>query len=212
VLGPVRRRAVVQRVAHGGVGTGVEERFDRVEVPALGGVVEGGGAVAMLWAAECSAPVGVGAERDESQDRLRSPGRGGPGERRAAVHLGVNAGPAGDERLERLDSIVARRPREGLVEDLLPIVGGLPGRKAAVRAVEGAVSTGFRRERPVWPQQFVDQVEPPEAGGGTQVAREHAPLGQKLGDLPVPPEEGDDEWGSAVAARRHVGGRAGLEQ
>ena len=132
-------------------------------------------------AAEGRAAAGVGAEVDEPADRGGAAARRGPHQRAAAVDVGVGARAARDERLEHLDAVAARRPGERLVEDLLRIVRRAPVGEAAVRAVVGAVRAGLRRQAPVGRDELLDEVQAPEPGGGAQVARVHAALGQHLG-------------------------------
>ena len=84
---------------------------------------------------------------------------------RAAVGVGVDARAELDEELEHLDAVALRRPDERLVEHLLRVVGRLPRREAAVRAVEGAVGARLRASR-----QLADQLGQPEPGGDAQVA------------------------------------------
>ncbi len=73
-----------------------------------------------------------------------------------------------------------------------------------MRAVEPTLRAGRRR-----PGELLDQVEPTEAGRDPQVARLEA---EQVDDLPVAPEERCHERRAAVAARRQVGARAGVEQ
>jgi hypothetical protein len=71
----------------------------------------------------------------------------------------VDVGAELDEPLDRFDAVALRRPDERLVEDLLRVVRRLPGRKAAVRAIEAAVRTGRGRAG-----ELVDQVDAAEPG------------------------------------------------
>jgi hypothetical protein len=70
------------------------------------------------------------------------------------------------EQRQRLDPVGLRRPDKRLVEHLLRIVGRLPGRKAAVRSVETAMSSSLLR-----PRKLANQVEVAAACSDTQVAR-----------------------------------------
>jgi hypothetical protein len=169
-------------------------------------------ALAVVGPAEGRAPVRVGAESDEGPDRPDAAAGGRPGERRAPIDVGVRVGAPLDQRRQRVGAIGARRPRERLVEDLLRIVGGPPGREAAVGAVEGAVGAGLGAEASVRPDQLVDQVEEPQAGRRPQVARMKAPIQGELHRHPVAPEERDHERRAAVAAGGDVRRGAGLEQ
>ena len=156
----------------------------------LRGEMEGGHALAVVRPAEGAARVHVGAELDEAADRRDAPVRRRPGQRRAAVRIGIEVGAELDEPLDRLDAIALRGPHERLVEDLLRIVGRLPGGKAAVRAVEAAVRARCRRAG-----ELVDQVDEPEPGRDTQVARLEP---EHVDDLAMAPEE----RGNRVACRR----------
>src|SRR5438128_1371139 len=84
----------------------------------------------------------------------------------ACVQVRLEVGAGLDEPPDRLDAVALRGPHERLVEDLLRVVGRLPGRKAAVRAVEAAVRA--RRGRA---GELVDQVDEAEPGSDAQVAR-----------------------------------------
>ena len=72
--------------------------------------------------------------------------------------------------------------------------------------------TGLRRQAPIGRDEFFDEVEASQPGGGTQVARVHAALGQDLADLAMAPEEGDDQRRAPVAARGDVDRHALVEQ
>src|SRR5262249_15421418 len=91
-----------------------------------------------------------------------------------------------------------------LVEDLLRIVRGLPGREAAVRAVERATSTRRRRAG-----QLVDHVEPAEPGRDAQVAGLEP---EQWRYLAVPPEERHDQRPASARAGGRVRAGAGREQ
>jgi hypothetical protein len=137
----------------------------------------------------------------------------GPHQRAAAIDVGLELRAARDERLEHVDAVAARRPRERFVAHLLRVVRRPPIGEAAVRAVVGAVGAGLGGEAAVGRDELLDQVEAPEAGGGAQVARVHAAaLGQQLGHLAMAPEEPDDERRAALAAGRDVDGDALVEQ
>src|SRR6185437_16462090 len=104
-----------------------------------------------------------GAELDEAPDRRDASVRRRPGERRAAVRIGVDVGAQLDESLDCLDAVALRSPDKRLVENLLRIVRRLPGREAAVRAVEAAV-----RARSGRAGDLVDQVDNAEPGRDAQ--------------------------------------------
>src|SRR5438067_1963943 len=192
VLRPARRSAAVNGVADRRIGTELEERLDRLSLAGLRGEMEGGHALAVLGAAEGPAPIDVGAELDEAADRRDPSVARCPGERCAAVRIGVEVRAQFDEPLDRLDAVALSSPYERLVEDLLRIVGRLPGRKAAVGAVEAAV-----RARRGCAGELVDQVDETEPGRDAQVARLEP---QQVNDLTVAPEERGDERCAAVAA------------
>src|SRR4029079_16043632 len=141
------------------------ERADDRDIAVLGGEVERGEPVAVVGATEGAAPARGRAEHDEPLDVGDAPGRRGPGERGAPVDVGVDAGAARDEDVERVDAVAAGRPRERLVERLLPAAAGLPGGEAAVRAVEAAVRPGLGAERAVGAHEVVNDVLAPEPGG-----------------------------------------------
>src|SRR5207248_7060625 len=163
---PARRRAAVDGVADRRISAELEQRFDRVRLTGLCSEMEGGHALAVVKPAEGSAPVHVGAERHEALDCRDTPVRRRPSERGAAVRVGIEVGAELDEPLDRLDTVAFRGPNERLVEDLLRIVGRLPGRKTAVRAVEAAVRACCGRT-----YDLVDQLDEPEPGRDAQVAR-----------------------------------------
>ena len=70
-----------------------------------------------------------------------------------------------------------------------------------MRTVEAAVRAGGRR-----PRELVDQFDEPEPRRDAQVARLEP---EQVDDLPMAPEERDDERRAAVAARFEVGARPG---
>jgi hypothetical protein len=129
VLRPARRRPAVDGVADRRVGAEFEERLDRVGLAGLPSEMEGGHALAVVGPAEGPASVHVGAELDEAADRCDAPVGRRPSERRAALRIGVEVGAELDQSLDRLDAVALRGPHEGLVEDLLWVVGRLPGGK-----------------------------------------------------------------------------------
>jgi hypothetical protein len=104
MIGPVGGPPAVDGVSDRGVGAGVKEHSNCFEVSALGRVVERRGAVAVLRTAERRTAVGVGPECDKPQNRARASARRCPGQRRAAIDVGVNARPTRDERVERVDA------------------------------------------------------------------------------------------------------------
>ena len=169
--------------------------------------MERGDARAVIGAAERGAAARVGAEPHELADRGDAAARRRPAQRGAAVDVGLDLRSAGDEQLECLDAVAARRPGERLVEGLARVIRRPPGREAAVGPVEAAVRAGLGRA-----DQLVEQVEAAEPGRCAQVAGMDAVLGQQLGGRGVAPEQGDDERRAAVAAGGDVDRRAGLEQ
>jgi hypothetical protein len=171
--------------------------------PSLRCEVQGRHALAVVGAAEGSTLIHVRTEVDQLSNRGHASVRGRPGERGAAVGIGVDTRAELDEQRQRLDPIGLRRPYEPLVEHLLRIVGGLPGGEAAVGAVVNAVSAGQPCSR-----KLANQVEVAEACSDTQVARLGA---EQVDDISMPPEERCDERCPAVTARGEIGARAGLE-
>ena len=140
---PVGGRAAVEAVADRRVGAELEQRPDRGEVAVLRREVQSGDPLAVLRAAERGPLVGIGAECDERPDRRDAAAGGGPGERGAAIDVGVDGGAARDELGERVGAVAARGPGERLVERLLRVVRRAPRREAAVRPVEPAVGAGL---------------------------------------------------------------------
>src|SRR6478672_3586652 len=193
VLRPADRRAAVDVVLDGRVGAEFEQRLDSLCLARMRGEMQGGHALAMVGATEGSARVHVGAKFDEAANRRYAPVAGRPGERRTTVRVGVGISTKLDEPLDHLDTVALRRPDERLVEDLLRIVGGLPGGEAAVRTVEASVRA--RRGRAA---ELVDQVDESEPSGDAQVARLEP---EQIDDLAMTPEERHDERRAAVAAR-----------
>ena len=203
-LGPARGVAVVEGVADRRVGAELEERFDGLRLAGLCGEMEGGHALAVVGPAEGPTRVYVRAELDEAADRRDASVHRRPSQRRAAVRVGIEVGAEVDEPLDRFNAVALRRPHERLVDDLLRIIGRLPGRKAAVRAVETAVRAGRGRAG-----ELVDQVDEPEPGGNAQVARLEP---EQVDDLAVAPEERDDQRRAAVTPRGEVSASAGRDQ
>jgi len=130
------------------------------------------------------------------RDGVDAADRRRPGERRAAVDVGVDRRPALHEPLQRGEAVVARRPGERLVERLLRI-GRVrcPRGEAAVRAVEAAVVA-----RRAVGEHRLDQLDVPEPGGGAQVARVHAALRHPLGRLASRERRASREAGSGGTA------------
>ena len=156
-----------------------------------------------LRPAERAALVRVGAELNKRADRVDAAVGRGPGQRSASVRVRVDAGAELDEEPDRVDPVRFRRPHERFVEHLLVVIGGLPGGEPAVGSVEAAVRAGLRRAG-----QLPDQLQVAEAGGNAQVERLSA---EQCGDLAVAPEERRNQRRASVAAREHVGARAGVQ-
>ena len=177
VLGPVLGRAAVQRVAQRRVGAGLEQR-----------------SIASTWppcAARCSGvrpAVRGAADVEMPLARRLPPGRAhGTVRPKAAAHVsGVprRRPPRRSRRVRRAGRPPRRgwhaRPRQGLVQHLLRVVGRLPEREAAVRPVEAAVRSGGGASVPGRPGRR--SCRSPEAGGDAQVARRQPdPVDQRGG-------------------------------
>src|ERR671936_31485 len=131
-VGPAPSGAVVERVAQRRIGARGEELLHDLATAGLRGEVEGRHPFPVRRAAEGATAVGIGTELEQATDRRGTAVEGGPRESGAAVGIGVEPRAQLDEDVERLDSSALCGPDQRLVEDLLRVVGRLPGGEAAV--------------------------------------------------------------------------------
>ena len=125
--------AAVERVVDERVGSEVEQCDDGFALPCLGGEVDRGDALAVGRAAERAALVRVGAELDERAHGGDAAVDRGPGQRGAAVGVGVGLG-----RLARQGGRSLRRGRTS------------PPRRALRRAPPAGSSEGCQAGKPPW--------------------------------------------------------------
>src|SRR5581483_10216859 len=90
---PAGSGAVVERVADRRVGPELEQKVDRFLLSGLGGEMEGRDALPVRRPAEGADPVDVGTELDQAADGCDAPVRRRPGERSAAVGVGLDVRP-----------------------------------------------------------------------------------------------------------------------